>query len=559
MKLAPALLCALLCGGILRAQVAGAPGERQSRTSGGVIEGTVINEVTREPVRGAQIVVGSSANVPAEVTDANGHFVFRNLEPGAYFLVAQHPEFPLVITGLAASRPLTVNLTPGEQKRDVVMALTPGGSITGRIVDEDRKPVAGCYTQALQYAPGQSGNALYGTRNATSDKQGVYRIHGLARGHYYISVECPDAIPVAHPGAPRGSGAEAPKQKYAMEFYPDSPDAAAAARLTVEAGASVGGIDFQLHATSTVTIQGRLTGEPEALNRNLHVDLAPRDPSLANLLHLTASVDTQTGAFHIPAVPAGAYTLIATAFSSGRNYQAKELIDIGIGAPPPAPIEIPLIPGGTFSGSIEVEGGQPAPENLRVVLTPLDAGNFGQPSDASVARDGAFSISGVLPGRWRLELGSANGYVKSLSLGGQEVSPDAFYVAPGAGGEMRVVMGTKMAQLEGSVSGLRPEDTSGAWLVLAPEDPDKMIVGRLRNTSADRAGRFHLSGLEPGHYRLYALAGAESWAALRQNPRVFKAIEQRGTRVDLEAGGRATVQVNVMPADELELAFREFE
>jgi hypothetical protein len=537
----------------------------------GSIEGTVINEVTREPVRGAQIVVGSETGVPAAVTDANGHFTFRNLPPGTYFLQAQHPEFPLITTGLAASHPLVVTLIPDERQRGLVIPLTPGGSITGRILNEDGKPVSGCYTQALRYAPGQAGSALYGPQSAGSDRKGEFRIRGLARGHYYIAVQCGDTVPVAPQAAhstlssaassvtQRGPDGEAPKLKYALEFYPDTLDFAAAAPLMVEAGAIVSGIDFRLRPISTVTVRGRLTGDPDALRRNLNVMLQPRNAALSSLLQYPATVDARTGEFRMERVPAGSYTLVATAHDTARTWQAKDLVDIGPDSPAPAPIELPLIPGSVFSGSVEVEGGQPAPENLRIVLTPLDAENFGPAPETKVEKDGTFSISGMLPGRWRVELGSAIGYLKSLSVGGQEVSASAFTVAPGAGGEMRIVMGTKVAQVEGSVDGMRPEDASGVWVALAPEDAETIAMDRFLYTSVDRSGRFHMSGLAPGRYRLYALSGPAALTAFRQNPRVLHVIALRGKSVDLEPGGRATVEINVMPVEELAEALQEIE
>ena len=191
--------CVILCSAQLAAQGVGGPGTAtgpSAVTGQGAIEGTVVNEATRAPVRGAQIVVGSEAGVPPAVTDANGHFAFRNLAPGTYFLQAQHPEFPLITTGLAASHPLTVTLMPDEHQRGLVIPLAPGGSIAGRILNEDGKPVAGCSAQALQYAPGQSGSGLYGAHGATSDGRGEYRIPGLAKGHYYVAVQCAYAIPV---------------------------------------------------------------------------------------------------------------------------------------------------------------------------------------------------------------------------------------------------------------------------------------------------------------------------------------------------------------------------
>ncbi len=64
-----------------------------SPTGNGLIEGTVINEVSHEPVRKAQVVLGS-ANAPPAVTDATGRFAFRILGPGTYWLQASHPLFP---------------------------------------------------------------------------------------------------------------------------------------------------------------------------------------------------------------------------------------------------------------------------------------------------------------------------------------------------------------------------------------------------------------------------------------------------------------------------------
>lgn len=554
------LVCYAILAARLTAQGPAAPSGQSS------IEGTVINEVTREPVRGAQIVVGSETGVPAAITDANGRFTFRNLPPGTYFLQAQHPEFPLITTGLAAGHPLVVTLIPDEQQRGLVIPLTPGGSITGRILNEDGKPVSGCYTQALRYAPGQPGNALSGLQSAGSDRRGEYRLRGLARGHYYVAVQCGDAIPVAaaaeHPTSSsatrRAPDGEPPTQKYALEFYPGTPDFAAAARLMVEAGANLSGIDFRLRPTSTVTIRGRLTGDPDALHRNPRVMLEPSDAALNSLVHYPARVDAATGEFRIEKVPAGVYTLVATAQDAARAWQAKDLVDIGPGSPVPAPIELPLIPASVFSGVVEVDGGQPPPENLRIVLTPLDAENAGPAPTTKVEKDGTFSISGILSGRWRLEVVGAAGYLKSLSLGGQEVSATAFTVAPGAGGEMRIVMGTKMAQVEGTIDGVLPAEAGSAWVVLAPEDAAAIAKAPLY-TSVDRAGRFHMSGLSPGRYRLYALAGPAALTAFRQNPRVLQVIALRGKSLDVEPGGRATVELNVMPVEELAQALQEIE
>ena len=218
---------------------------------------------------------------------------------------------------------------------------------------------------------------------------------------------------------------------------------------------------------------------------------------------------------------------------------------------------IPLIPGGQFTGTIELEGdpSKTPIESLRVRLTPLDAEFSGSWPEARVEKDGTFSLSGVVAGRWCLNVENVKGYVKSLLVGGQEVRGCAFSVFPGAGGAMRAVVSTKLASVEGTVSGMTSQQPN-TLLILVSEEPDAQAGPRSVRVGAD--GRFSMTGIEPGHYHLYAAGGMEA-TALQQNPRVLKALEGRATRVDLEAGGRATTQADLIPGEDIAQAFQQVE
>jgi len=550
MRLTAVILGAGLCAVGLAAQVT--PEETADE---GSLEGTVINGVTKEAVRKAQVTL-IPGRVPQAITDANGRFIFRKLPPGTYTLTAQHPEFPLIVAGMAATAPLMVTLGPQEKKSDLVLALTPGASISGRVMDQDDHPVSGCSVQTLQFAPGPGVNRLYATRGETSDDRGEYRIHGLARGHYYVSAQCGQALPMPHGFVRRGSEEDLPEQRYAAEFYPDSPDPSGASRVMVPAGANVTGIDFHMHPTSTVTVRGRINGDAEAMSLKPQVELVLRDPLISGMVRFTASVNAQTGAFRIPAVPAGSYTLVAAAHDKRRVYEAS--IPVDIGAEPPRPIDLPLIPGGEFTGTIELESDPPKPpvENLRIRLTPLDPEFSGSWPEAKVEGDGTFSLTGVVAGRWCLRVEGAQAYVKSLSVSGQEVHGCAFNVFPGAGGVMRVVASTKMAAVEGAVSGITPQQANSVLLILVSEEADKQ--GQLRTVRAGADGHFSMTGIEPGRYRLYAAGGMEG-AAVQQNLRVLKALEDRATRVELEAGGHTTTQPELIPGEDIMQAYQEVE
>jgi len=564
MKYGTLVVFAMLCGASLAAQIVVDPAPNQqppSPTGKGSIEGSVVNGVTHEPVRKAQVTLTFGGVTPA-VTDASGHFVFRNLPPGSYQVQAQHPEFPQPMSSPPPA--VMVALAQDEQKRDIVIPLSPGASVSGRILDEDGKPLAGCSVEALYPQAGPAGKKLNSQRAASADDRGHYRLYGLSKGHYYFFTQCQREIPAPHPFVRRGSDTDLPKQVYAPAFYPGSPNVSGAARVLLNAGADLRGFDFQMHVTSGVTVHAILTGDPEALNHNLSIQVISCDASLSNLVRYGGEMNPEKRTFRVRSVPPGAYTLLANAQDKDLAYQAKVPVDIG--THPPEPIELALVRGAEWNGSIEI-GGDPPPalENLHVRLSPLDPDFTGLWPNAKVEKDGTFSLAGVLPGHWRLTVDGLPGYVKSLSLGDQQVSPYDFNVAPGASGTLRVVVSSKTAKVEGAVSGFRPAaiPVSGfrpadnnVWVILIPEDPARASAARVWNVNPD--GHFEVAGVEPGPYRLYSVFGVEPWA-LQQNTKIFKAFEGRGTRVDLEEDGRATAQVEIIPAEELKRALQEDE
>jgi len=554
----------MLCGASLAAQIVVDPLPNQQPplpTGKGAVEGVVINELTHEPVRKAQVTLTFGGVTPA-VTDASGRFVFRNLPPGNYQVQAQHPEFPQPMSSPPPA--VMVALAEDEQKRDIVIPLSPGASVSGRVLDEDGKPLAGCFIEALYSQAGPAGKRLNSQRGVSADDRGHYRLYGLSKGHYYFFTQCQREIPGPHPFVRRGSHTDVPELIYAPAFYPGSPNLSGAARVMLNAGADLRGFDFQMRVISAVAVHGSLTGDSEALNHNLNVQLISRDASLSNILRYGGELNQQTRTFRIGRVPPGAYTLVATAQDNNLAHLAKAPVDIG--TRPPEPIELALVKGAEWSGSIEI-GGDPPPalENLQVRLSPLDPDFTGQWPNAKVEKDGTFSLAGVMPGRWRLTVDGLPGYVKSLSLGDQQVSPYDFNVAPGASGTLRVMVSTKTAKVDGAVSGFRPEAiavsgfrpaVNNVWVILMPEDPARASAARVWNVNSD--GHFEVGGVEPGAYRLYAVFGVEPWA-LQQNTQILKAFEGRGTRVDLEEDGRATAQVEIIPAEDLKRALQEDE
>jgi len=97
------------------------------------VNGTVTS--ARGPVAGARVflVNQTSGDFRSAITDAKGHYAFDGVVPGQVVLRAQHPSFaggfvPMVTLTASASRDIR---------------LGPLARISGHVVDEENKPVAG--------------------------------------------------------------------------------------------------------------------------------------------------------------------------------------------------------------------------------------------------------------------------------------------------------------------------------------------------------------------------------------------------------------------------------
>ncbi|HEU4410113.1 MAG TPA: carboxypeptidase regulatory-like domain-containing protein [Polyangiaceae bacterium] len=150
---------------------------------GGALAGRVVDEAGA-PVRSFWVAFeprggeGAAPRAPGArfVDDAGGRFAFPSLAPGAYTLAVR-------AEGYAPTLASTVDLGPGSRHDGLVVKLSRGGVIEGRIVDESQKaPLAGVKV-ALE-TPASSLSSFSPTPEAaapavTTDANGYYRIENV--------------------------------------------------------------------------------------------------------------------------------------------------------------------------------------------------------------------------------------------------------------------------------------------------------------------------------------------------------------------------------------------
>jgi hypothetical protein len=521
----------------------------------GSIEGVVTDAASHAPLKKAQVTLTGSIAPLNAVTDAGGRFAFRELAAGTYWVTATKQGYNGPQTIFAGEgQNAGVGLGDGEQRKGVEFALLPGGAIGGHVVNEEGVAIRGCDVTTAQPGFEQHRRSVRSVGGAASNGKGEFRIADLAPGRYFLFARCQLELPAAHPLLPRGDP-RTPHETYLPQFYGGGKDPAAATRLTVVAGASLENIDFRMARVPAFVLRGSLAGsEADAFANGVNVMLLPANRLLRGLMQSSAAVDAQRRKFEIQAVIPGQYLLYVFSMHDGRAFAAQRLVEVG--AAPPDPLEISLEGGAELKGSVQFDSDdRPRPKNGQISLAPVDGPFFLQQPHGQLDKDGAFVLTGVQPGRWRLMV-SLPGFVKSLSLADQPVSPEDFQIGPGAAGPLRIVLGSKLADVRVEVAGAPPDRQVSA--IIFPEDTDRLGAGLERAGSAMGTGRIEFGALAPGRYRVFAIDSPNPWPIL-QRPDWLKALESRSAAIEVPEGGPVTTTVEMIPRDELLRAIEENE
>jgi len=507
------------------------------------IEGNVLDAVTREPVKQANVMLNGIVSLIA-TTDTSGHFAFRDLPSGKYMISVYSEKYPPPRPGFAVDQYVSISLSEDEQKHDLALTLTPGASVRGRILDEEGSPMPNCAVSLMRFQETDQGRTLQNSSSGRSDERGEYRISGVPRGKYYVMGRCMQTVMLPHALVPRGSTMDLPMLTYAPQFYPGVPDPAGAARIEASPNASITGIDLRMTPERGVSVRGRISPMPQG--RNLQITLQPR-AQLGELLRRSPRSNQATGEFQFQNVSPGSYELMVVGAVDGSTVFAQ--VPVAVGEAALEPMEVTLSPAPAISGAISIEGeGKFKLEmtNFRVSMQPLEyRQGMIHPPQAEVKSDGTFTVPSVMPGRWRLYVQGIPGYVKSVTRGDQEISAFDFVVGASTGGPLKIVVGTELAQVDATISGL-PSGTEQAHALVWAANGDPSFRQSF-GVSLQGKGSFNVP---PGKYYACAVADAQPWMLL-QNGMLRKSLESACEAVDIPETGGTNLQLVWITAQDL--------
>lgn len=139
-----------------------------------------------------------------------------------------------------------------------------------------------------------------------------------------------------------------------------------------------------------------------------------------------------------------------------------------------------------------------------------------------------------------------NGYVKSARFGSTDVMGDGLRLDRQPNGLLDIVVSTNTGIADGTVQNDKQEPAANVTVVLVPDAPRRNRLDLYRTASTDASGHFHVEGLPPGDYKVFAWEDVETGAW--QDPDFIRQFEDRGKPSRITEGGTSTIELRLIPS-----------
>jgi len=386
------------------------------------LAGKVVEDKTSRPVPRAKVLLKGNAFARLVRTAPDGSYALRGLPAESYRLsVDEARHVPWVHAALA--------LAPGEAKRFDI-ALTPGATMTGKVVDESGAPVAAA-----------RGTLTRGGENAIAGLRRILRVG--------TEVTAFRTRPDGTFTAPR----LAPGDNQRLFVSHADFERATVAGLSLPPGGTKSGVVVTLKRGATITGIVKDAAEKPVPDVEVEVDpsanfrggVAGASMNFMRLGGPSARPKTKTGAdgaFAIKGMSAGEYALVL----KKPGYATERVDPVKVTEQGAEPVLVALGPGASISGAVRRRNGDGAEGFLVRAGAAAGGGRGGRGgggpggggpggllnaigTDSPTGPDGAFFIDGLKPGQ----------AYDLTALGGAGIgSPKRGVVAPAAGADLLV-------------------------------------------------------------------------------------------------------------------------
>jgi hypothetical protein len=567
------------------------------------------------PLQTIQTPTAAGTTTPAPLTattDGSGHVVFHDLAEGNYTVLARREGYFAIVndtyptqsttrvsvgppaaqtTGVApTARGGTVNVR--QPVPQITINLVQGATITGRILDANRRPASTIQIGAYRVAY-QNGHRVLNQVGTPvqSDDRGEYRLFWFPPGEYYV-----------HTGGARAAFNSNGGSNYpSVSYYPGTQDPRSASIVVISEGSALSGIDINIPASSGVTISGTIVntipggrvGPRGEINRSVSsVFLVPRNapfnesptliPNIAGATAAAAAAargGSTTGAsnetaFEIRGVPPGTYDFYPV-YNDGSNvasgntpipgyYFARTPIEVG--SEDVKGIQSVIQPGASVKGHVTISGNPPPATpnrpaqtlnitNVRLQFQPREnipsLARLGLQGLIPVDAEGNFNLVNLAEGQYFVSgvIGlPADAYISEIRVDSKNVSEDgSFTIAGTSQVNMEMTISRGGGTIQGTVEDAKHNPVAGTRISLIPDPPRRGNLLLYKNATSTAMGTITLNGVAPGVYKLYAWEQIPTGA--EQDPDFMRDFDLLGTGVNVTAGlTQSSIQLTPIPA-----------
>ena len=455
---------------------------------------------------GARLLQSGRQSPPIIVTtDQQGNYRMSNVPPGEYEVMPAAQQYVLAAHN-AIKRLIVVE---GDNFEGVDFTLIRGGVITGKVTDEEGRPMIDEYIDVM----GPDGSNAEVTTSVTlmnqpTDDRGVYRIFGLRPGKYRVS---------AGVSAERMRFLGRRRTVYVQTFHPSTTESAKATLIEVTEGSEAMNVDIVLRRTLPVyTVTARVvdggTGQPIPDARYGFAKYSENGGSTST----SGFATNKLGEIKIENLTPGKYSIYLEPSRSGGGYAEPlqfEVVDHDV-----KDLLLKTLSGSRVSGLVVFEG---ADEKVRPKFNELILFVFvqnpefrggsggGHAPNTAVNADGSFNLNGMQPGLvfqfgiWP-QTGSRKSQVEIVRVERDGVVQSNLEIKPGEDIRgLRLIVRLSSGSIRGLVkfeNGIQASARAQIYL--------KRVGDEKFGSSAelDDRGRFVLQGLSAGVYEVTVVA-----------------------------------------------------
>jgi hypothetical protein len=500
--LACTALAAALCATVVGGHQTTPPAQPAAVSGTAQIRGLIRSAADDKPLGRARVSVVSDALPEPRValSGADGRYAITDLPAGSYIVSATRSGFAPQTYGQGRMITGTPVILAEAQRTSIDLALTPGGFIIGRILDEDGTPFAGADVEALVSRFESGADMLFSVASAQTDDRGEFRLFGLAPGQYYVSAGDPAFRRVS---TPKGVF------RYSPTYHPGTTQADQAKTVAVTGTGDPPRVEFRIRLVPPARVDGQLLAYDARQLLSGAIIMTPLEGDGVPMVPPEDPAIFPDGRFSFGGVVPGRYQIRARGVTDPFGAALFAVFSVDVRGNDVSGIRMTLRPGAVLEGSLAVENKNgskpPVLSTIRVRAPFIDGNSFGDALTGTVQPDGTFALRGIMRGSHQLVLDGLEPpwVLKSITHQGTDITDLQLDVAEkDYRRDVRITITDAASEVTGLVQNPRKLPIANAGVLIFARVPLFWMrtSRRMRIAYTDQEGRFSVLGLPAGEY-----------------------------------------------------------